>query len=605
MINYLNLSISARTIASVAVLLPLCAGFSFAQNDHASDWLMWGGSPERTDVNRNETQITRKNVGTLELKWKTQIDKDLPEEIQSGASMLTDPLVVTNVRTAAGTKTLVFTLSATNTLAALDASTGKIAWQRQFENKVKPVRNANWASCINTPTATPVIDKQKATIYAVSADGTLHALGIADGEEKMPPTDFVPAFARSWSLNLVDGVIYTTVGRGCGQDDKGKTPKAGMLAIDLNDPKHPVSHFDTSEGRPGGVWGRAGLVWSGNSMMGQTADGPFDPANNLWSQTLLSLNPKTLTLKDYFTPPNLELINTEDLDFGSGSSIAIAYQGRNYVVTGGKDGTLYILDANNLGGNDHRTPLFSLKTGNDELSYSGTGLWGALATVVNARGERWIYLPMWGPPSKEAKFAITNGDAPDGEIQAFRFELKDGKPVLNPMWISRNMSVPDPPVVVNGMVFATSTGENTMQRTSDPRYPYWYPRPDAPPIPAGQLIPQRAGPQSPVPGQGGVAGRAGLQGVGGPSGGRGAGGGRGGSGGRGGGAGGGAFTAQQRAQHTTQVILYAFDAATGKELYSSNDSIDDWTHLGSISVAGGKVYTTTRQSFVYAFGPHK
>jgi len=121
--------------------------------------------------------------------------------------------------------------------------------------------------------------------------------------------------------------------------------------------------------------------------MGQTADGPFDPATNNWSETLVSLNPRTLTLKDYFVPPNIDMLNYEDLDFGSGGPVAISYKGRNYVVTGGKDGTLYILDAKNLGGDDHKTPLFSLKTGNDELSYAGHGFWGALATTVDARAN--------------------------------------------------------------------------------------------------------------------------------------------------------------------------------------------------------------------------
>ena len=49
-------------------------------------------------------------------------------------------------------------------------------------------------------------------------------------------------------------------------------------------------------------------------------------------------------------------------------------------------------------------------------------------------------------------------------------------------------------------------------------------------------------------------------------------------------------------------MLYAFDAETGEELYSSKDIIDDWTHLSSITVVDGSVYVTTRQTFVYAFG---
>jgi outer membrane protein assembly factor BamB len=206
-------------------------------------------------------------------------------------------------------------------------------------------------------------------------------------------------------------------------------------------------------------------------------------------------------------------------------------------------------DARSLGGSDHRTPLFALKAGNDEENYASTGVWGAPATAVSARNERWVYVPMWGPPSKQVTFARTNGDAPDGSIMAFQVTLEGDKPVLVPRWISRNFSVPDPPLVANGMVFAISTGENTLQRHTDPRYHAIYQRPGEPPLPKT-----------------------------------------------------GTMTAEERGMNVTNTILYALDAETGEELYSSKNIIDDWTHLSSVIVVDGTVYVTTRKSIVYAFG---
>src|SRR4051794_31985698 len=104
-----------RSLA-LLVLLPVLA----AEDRKSREWLTWGGDRERTGWNRGETAISRKNVGALELKWKTQIDKDVPLDIESGASMLTTPLLVENVKTAQGAKNLTFTLAASNTLAALD-----------------------------------------------------------------------------------------------------------------------------------------------------------------------------------------------------------------------------------------------------------------------------------------------------------------------------------------------------------------------------------------------------------------------------------------------------------------------------------------------------
>jgi outer membrane protein assembly factor BamB len=42
-------------------------------------------------------------------------------------------------------------------------------------------------------------------------------------------------------------------------------------------------------------------------------------------------------------------------------------------------------------------------------------------------------------------------------------EDKDGAPALVPAWISRDMNVPEPPVIANGVVLALSSGEFTRQ----------------------------------------------------------------------------------------------------------------------------------------------
>ena len=48
--------------------------------------------------------------------------------------------------------------------------------------------------------------------------------------------------------------------------------------------------------------------------------------------------------------------------------------------------------------------------------------------------------------------------------------------------------------------------------------------------------------------------------------------------------------------------VYAFDAATGKELYSSGDLLDSWDHNGGMAVADGRVFVTTWDARVYSFG---
>ena len=53
---------------------------------------------------------------------------------------------------------------------------------------------------------------------------------------------------------------------------------------------------------------------------------------------------------------------------------------------------------------------------------------------------------------------------------------------------------------------------------------------------------------------------------------------------------------------TGNAVLYALDAMSGKELWSSGDQIDSWTHLSGLALSYGRVYVTTYDSRVYAFG---
>lgn len=176
---------------SWVIALAICASVNalalYAQGGRTREWLTWGGDQERTGWNRGETALSKQNVARLALKWKAQIDKDVSIEIESGNSMLTAPLVAQNVRTPGGARTVVYTLSAANTLVALDAATGSPIWQRTVDRTVQPSSEANWI-CTNMSTVTPVIDKAASTIYMISADGRLHGLDMSTGEGKLIPS---------------------------------------------------------------------------------------------------------------------------------------------------------------------------------------------------------------------------------------------------------------------------------------------------------------------------------------------------------------------------------------------------------------------------------
>lgn len=64
-------------------------------------------------------------------------------------------------------------------------------------------------------------------------------------------------------------------------------------------------------------------------------------------------------------------------------------------------------------------------------------------------------------------------------------------------------------------------------------------------------------------------------------------------------------TAERRIAGSTHAVLYALDAVTGKELWSSGDQIASWNHWSGLSIANGKVYINTFDGTLYCFGIKK
>ena len=62
------------------------------------------------------------------------------------------------------------------------------------------------------------------------------------------------------------------------------------------------------------------------------------------------------------------------------------------------------------------------------------------------------------------------------------------------------------------------------------------------------------------------------------------------------------YTGEERIKLTTgNAVLYALDAQTGKELFSSGKAMPSFTHFGGLAVSDGRVYTTTYDGTLHAF----
>jgi outer membrane protein assembly factor BamB len=51
----------------------------------------------------------------------------------------------------------------------------------------------------------------------------------------------------------------------------------------------------------------------------------------------------------------------------------------------------------------------------------------------------------------------------------------------------------------------------------------------------------------------------------------------------------------------THATLYVLDAATGKVLFSSGETIKGFSHFSGIALAGGRIYVPTYDGTLYCF----
>lgn len=423
-------------------------------------WTTFGHDPQRSGWAKDEQTFSPQNVFRLGLVWKAT----LPNEPRA-LNGLTAPLVVGNMATGEGVKALVVVGGSSDHLFALDAETGAVIWKVDFPVLGKPNNPSTWL-CPNALNATPVIDAERHRVFAIASDGRLHTIALRDGGALRPPVQFVPPYSKMWSLNYVGGILYAPLSQDC------NGVRSGIYAMDPDAPGQPVTAFWTAQncGRGfcgAGAWGRGGVAIDFSGFIyAATGDGPFDPTANQFGSTVVRVVPTTLKLADYYTPPNWQQINKLDLDMGNTTPVVFRWRDRVLAATGGKEGVIYLMDAESLGGGDHHSAVYvSPRYSNDEQSFQKNGIWGALSSWQDPSGNVWVLVPTWGPTAAKATtFPFSYGPVTQGCVMAFKVVAdSSGKPILQPAWTSHNISVPEPVAIAGGIVFALGTGENTEQ----------------------------------------------------------------------------------------------------------------------------------------------
>jgi hypothetical protein len=337
----------------------------------------------RSGWNSQENQLTTSNVNSNQFGKLFTLNVD--------DQVYAQPLVVGNVSIGSGSHNVVYIATVNNSVYAYDGDSGSLYWQKNFTAQgMRPPKNTDMTGACGGAyqdfsgnigiVGTPVIDSAGQTIYFVarSTDGAsfvqyLHAVNVVTGAEASgSPVKITATYAgtgggsvnnvvsfdaqrqnQRQALTLLNGVVYVTFSSHC---DWG--PYHGwIMGYNSKTLQQQVVYNDTPNGFDGGIWesgmGMAADVQGnlyvviGNGTVGDNSD-PTNLTNR--GESALKLTPSGLTLavSSFFTPFNYQNLENSDLDYGSMGALLIPNS--NYYFTGCKDGSIYLLNKDNMGG---------------------------------------------------------------------------------------------------------------------------------------------------------------------------------------------------------------------------------------------------------------
>jgi len=451
-------------------------------------------------------------------------------------------LIVPDVDTKEGRRELAIVAGISDTIYGIDVEKGTQIWKRHFDSTfTDDASSRHYVLCPGGQTATPiVVPTETPGRYTV--------------------------YAISWDGRL--RTLDAATGEEKSPPELFIPPNGKPYALNFHDNVLYTTTAQGCGGNPnqfysydlatkkvgsynpgsGGLWprlgpsiGRDGRVYAGSG------DGDYFPEQQIFGQAIIAAqqNPKTkaMELADWYAPTNALWLRKRDLDMNVTGPI-FEYKGREYTVQSSKECRIWLLDTSALGGEDHRTPVYRTPLiCNEEVQFAAAGPWGALATWEEADGTRWILMPFWGPKHSKFSAPIEHGEVVRGAVAAFTLQ--------------------------DGSATKSGAGKNGALRL----VPAWLSRnmnqADPVVIANGVVFAYGSGEDAAQ-----ATADIGL-----------------------------AYnTAANRIAHSTPAVLYALDARTGKELWSSGDQISSFNHFTSLSVANGRVYIGTFDGYLYCFG---
>ena len=345
----------------------MLASTAFGQN------VLTGGNDNyRTNANLNETVLKPSNVKTSSFGRLFALAVD--------GQIYAQPLYQNNLVMADGSiHNVVFVATMHNSVYAFDADTPSTPlW---VVNLGPSVPTSGYTSVDgayadidpeNGILGTPVIDANTGTLYAVAAtlEGTtyvyrLHALDTGSGAEKFGAPATIAAQVTGLGDNSMNGYVAFDASQhlqrpalllsggivyiGFGSHGDAAPYHGWVLSYSAVNVQTQLAIYNaTPNGSAGAIWqaGRGPAADDSGNVYVATSNGDSDFTTN-YSDSVLRLDPSQLTVSDWFAPFNFQSLSDNDNDLGSCGPLLIP--GTNYLITGGKQGVLYLLDKTQLG----------------------------------------------------------------------------------------------------------------------------------------------------------------------------------------------------------------------------------------------------------------
>ncbi|MER5635502.1 PQQ-binding-like beta-propeller repeat protein [Kitasatospora sp. NPDC002227] len=376
-------------LAALALLAPAAA--ARADNPTVS------GDSARTAWDQAEPDLAPAEVSAADFgrRWSTAVD----------GAVFAQPLVVGST---------VVVVTQTNHVYGVSAADGHLLWQRALGTPV-----ASSSDCLSPGTgiiSTPVYDPVTGAVYLVakSSEGgahfSVHALDTATGTERAgwpvavqgdpvnsPGVPLDPGTAAQRSgLLLLDGAVYFGFASDCGIG----TYVGSVAGVNTTSGKLTLWSTESgSRSQNGGVWmSGGGLVSDGPGRIfiatgngagdgSSPAKGPGSSPKGHFADSVVRLgvgSDGSLSPQDFFSPSNDRQLDHSDLDLGSGGPAALpAAFGTpahpHLLVQAGKDGRIFLLDRDNLGGmgqGPNGTDAVLGTTGPYKGVWGHPGVWG-------------------------------------------------------------------------------------------------------------------------------------------------------------------------------------------------------------------------------------